>query len=102
MSSFFRSLVAVTAIALIVLLGVPIAAPLVMAQEDESASARDPAQFSRGAQAWSSHCARCHNMRDPQELSDEQWRTVMAHMRVRVGLSAQQAREILVFLQGSN
>ena len=57
---------------------------------------------SRGAVAWAQQCQRCHNMRDPMEFRDDQWRVIMAHMRVRGGLDGQQARDILAFLQASN
>ncbi len=62
----------------------------------------DPMQFVRGAKAWANNCNRCHNMRDPKELRDDQWRAVLSHMRVRGGLTGQETRDILVFLQGSN
>jgi len=62
----------------------------------------DPAAFARGARAWAGQCARCHNMRDPRELRDDQWRAVVTHMRIRAGLTGQQARDILRFLQESN
>ena len=62
----------------------------------------DPMQFGRGAQTWANTCARCHNMRDPKELRDDQWRAAVAHMRVRAGLTGQEARDVLTFLQGSN
>ena len=62
----------------------------------------DPAAFARGARAWAGQCARCHNMRDPRELRDDQWRAVVTHMRVRAGLTGEQARDILRFLQESN
>lgn len=62
----------------------------------------DPAAFARGARAWAEQCARCHNMRDPKELRDDQWRAVVTHMRIRAGLTGQQARDILRFLQESN
>lgn len=62
----------------------------------------DPAAFARGAQAWAGHCARCHNMRDPRELRDDQWRAVVTHMRIRTGLTGRQSRDILRFLQESN
>ena len=62
----------------------------------------DPAQFARGAKTWANTCARCHNMRDPKELRDDQWRAAMAHMRVRAGLTGQEMRDVLTFLQGSN
>lgn len=62
----------------------------------------DPMQFVRGAQTWGDNCARCHNMRDPKELRDDQWRAVVAHMRVRGNLTGAEARDVLAFLQGSN
>ena len=62
----------------------------------------DVMQFARGAQTWANNCARCHNMRDPKELRDDQWRAVVSHMRVRANLTGGEARDVLVFLQGSN
>lgn len=62
----------------------------------------DPAAFARGAKTWADNCARCHNMRDPRELRDDQWRAVVTHMRLRAGLTGEQARDILLFLQESN
>jgi mono/diheme cytochrome c family protein len=58
--------------------------------------------FAQGAQSWANNCARCHNMRDPQDLRDDQWITTVFHMRVRAGLTGQQTRDILTFLQESN
>lgn len=68
----------------------------------QDTAAADPMQFARGAQAWANNCSRCHNMRDPKELRDDQWRAAVGHMRVRAGLTGQEARDILAFLQGSN
>lgn len=62
----------------------------------------DPQRLAHGAQAWAANCARCHNLRDPKELRDDQWRAVVAHMRVRANLTGREARDILAFLQGSN
>ncbi|TXF10470.1 cytochrome c [Pelomicrobium methylotrophicum] len=62
----------------------------------------DPAAFARGAKAWADNCSRCHNVRDPKELRDDQWKPVVTHMRIRAGLTGQEARDILLFLQGSN
>lgn len=76
--------------------------PAAMAADTPAATPADPAQFARGAQTWANTCARCHNMRDPKELRDDQWRAAMAHMRVRAGLTGQETRDVLVFLQGSN
>ncbi len=58
--------------------------------------------LARGAQAWSENCARCHNMRNPTEFRDDLWRPIVTHMRVRAGLTGQQQRDILAFLQASN
>ncbi|WP_169742281.1 c-type cytochrome [Arenimonas metalli] len=64
--------------------------------------AADSTAFARGAQAWADNCARCHAMRDPKSLSDEQWQVAVTHMRLRAGLDGAQADDILVFLKGSN
>lgn len=57
---------------------------------------------SRGATAWVNHCNRCHNIRNPRELRDDQWITTAFHMRVRGGLTGQETRDIITFLQQSN
>lgn len=75
---------------------------LVAATASAAETKSDPAAFARGAKAWVNHCARCHNMRDPRELRDDQWRAVVTHMRIRTGLTGEQARDILRFLQESN
>jgi len=67
-----------------------------------AATQPDLMQFARGAQTWANNCARCHNMRNPKELRDDQWRAVVSHMRVRGNLTGGEARDVLVFLQGSN
>ncbi|MBI4006787.1 MAG: cytochrome c [Gammaproteobacteria bacterium] len=41
-------------------------------------------------------------MRDPKEFRDDLWRPIVNHMRVRAGLTGQQTRDILAFLQSSN
>ncbi len=56
----------------------------------------------RGAKAWVENCVRCHNVRDPKELRDDQWITTTYHMRMRAGLTGQQTRDIIAFLQMSN
>lgn len=58
--------------------------------------------FAQGSKAWSENCARCHNIRSPSDLRDDQWVTTVFHMRVRAGITGQEARDILTFLQGSN
>jgi mono/diheme cytochrome c family protein len=56
----------------------------------------------RGATTWSYNCARCHEMRGPTEFRDDIWKPIVAHMRVRAGLTGQQQRDVLAFLQASN
>ncbi len=55
-----------------------------------------------GAKVWSDNCGRCHNIRDGKELRDDQWISTIFHMRVRAGLTGEDARDILSFLQASN
>lgn len=66
------------------------------------ASEKEPGDFGRGAMQWVDNCGRCHNVRDPKELRDDQWISTVYHMRVRAGLTGQQTRDILAFLQASN
>lgn len=73
-----------------------------LATETASTTAPDMVAFARGAKAWANTCSRCHNMRDPKELSDAQWKIVATHMRLRAGLDGQQVRDITTFLQASN
>ena len=54
-----------------------------------------------GVELWSDNCARCHNLRPPEEFSGSQWATIVHHMRLRANLSGEEAREITKFLQAS-
>lgn len=56
----------------------------------------------RGVKAWTENCMRCHNARDPREYSDDLWKPVITHMRIRAGLTGQQARDILAYFRQSN
>ncbi len=73
-----------------------------IAAESQTTAQTDPMQFAKGAQTWADTCARCHNMRDARSLRDDQWRAAIAHMRVRAGLTATEAKNVLAFLQQSN
>ena len=87
------------------LLAASLTAPAIVSLAAEPAPAaaqEDPMRFVRGAQTWASNCGRCHNMRDPKELRDDQWRAVVAHMRIRAHLTGGEARDVLEFLQQSN
>lgn len=70
------------------------------AAEDKSQT--DRAAFARGAKAWSENCGRCHNIRSPAELSDEEWMVSVTHMRVRANIPGDVARDIIEFLKASN
>lgn len=56
----------------------------------------------RGGKVWAENCTRCHNMRSPTDLSDEEWVASIFHMRLRAGLTGQEARDVLSFLQATN
>lgn len=72
------------------------------APKSESATQADPMQIVRGAKAWSENCARCHNLRSPSELTDEEWDVSVTHMRIRANLPASDTDDIRAFLQASN
>lgn len=58
-----------------------------------------PATGLSGADLYAINCNRCHAERYPKEFQSSQWKTIMIHMRVRAGIPASQAREILKYLQ---
>lgn len=68
----------------------------------EAEKNNDPKQFARGAKGWAENCNRCHNMRDPKELTDWEWEVAVSHM-ARIGnIPRNLARDIEAFLKGSN
>ena len=85
-----------TTLSLAALLGAGI--PQALAQDRH----QSPGELGRGAKLWADNCARCHNMRDPKEFRDDQWRVIIAHMRMRAGFTGQDTRDILTFLQAAN
>ena len=56
----------------------------------------------RGASSWATNCVRCHEMREPSEFDDALWKPVVMHMRLEGGLTGQQTRDILAFIQASD
>jgi cytochrome c5 len=52
-----------------------------------------------GSDLYAINCNRCHAERYPTEFNSAQWKTLMTHMRVRAGLPAKQAKEVLKYLQ---
>jgi len=78
--------------------------PKELATSDKAAAKKKSKKpnFARGAKLWANRCTGCHNIRAPKDLTDSEWKATMMHMRVRAGLSGQDARDILEFLQRSN
>jgi len=74
-------------------------APSAKKSESKKVQAGD---FIRGVRIWADNCTRCHNLRDPKEFNDREWQVVMTHMRVRAGLTGQEMRDVLAFMQQSN
>ncbi len=62
----------------------------------------EPGDFASGSRVWAENCNRCHYVRDPRDLRDDQWITATFHMRIRAGLTGRETRDILTFLQASN
>ncbi len=66
------------------------------------AEPREPGNFANGSRVWVANCSRCHNMRGASELRDDQWISSTYHMRLRAGLTGQETRDVIAFLQASN
>ena len=81
------------------LMSLILASPLSAQQDTENA---DPMQLARGAKAWAENCARCHNLRSPSDLDDEEWHVSVIHMRIRANLPKATADDIMAFLHASN
>jgi hypothetical protein len=62
-------------------------------------TAKTPPKKLTGAELYAINCNRCHPERYPTEFTASQWKTIMLEMRVRANLPAQQANEILKYLQ---
>lgn len=67
-----------------------------------SADYPEAGNFSTGSKVWADNCNRCHNIRGPKELRDDQWITTAFHMRIRGGLTGQETRDVITFLQEAN
>jgi cytochrome c5 len=52
-----------------------------------------------GQELYAINCNRCHSERYPTEWTRAHWRTLMTHMRVRANLPAEQAKEVLKYLE---
>jgi hypothetical protein len=85
-----------------VALSILISAGSGLSQTTEAADFPEKGDFAKGAQSWVENCNRCHNYRDPKELRDDQWITSIYHMRIRAGLTGQETRDLITFMQQSN
>ena len=69
-------------------------------QKADTASCDSPkAEKLSGEDLYAINCNRCHSERYPREWTPSQWKTLILHMRVRANLPADQAREILKYMQ---
>jgi len=73
-----------------------------LANITQAADYPEPGDFARGSRVWAENCGRCHGIRGAKELRDDQWITTVFHMRLRAGLTGQETRDVLTFLQSSN
>jgi mono/diheme cytochrome c family protein len=55
-----------------------------------------------GAKVYEQNCGRCHAEPSPKGRSDKAWRVIVTQMRVRANLTADEARDVLEFLQENN
>ncbi|NNM88436.1 MAG: hypothetical protein HKL95_07940 [Phycisphaerae bacterium] len=63
---------------------------------------KDPAKNETGAQIWSQNCMRCHQLRSPSQYTPAQWGVIVQYMRLKAGLTGEQARKVLAFLKSAS
>ncbi len=66
------------------------------------AAAQETDAVAEGARVYGAMCGRCHNPRSPLERSDQEWVSIINHMRVRANMTGEQVRNVLAFLQATN
>ncbi|MEW5888690.1 MAG: cytochrome c [Pseudomonadota bacterium] len=70
---------------------------------DDGAKKYPAPSVARGKKVWTENCARCHEMRDPKDLTDREWPAVIRHMRIRGGLTGQEERDLFeLFIKGNS
>lgn len=73
------------------------------ASSDQPTTAPANAESGKGgAQLWAENCMRCHNLRAPDEYSDQQWEVAVRHMQLRVPLTGEEYRKIEAFLRSGS
>jgi cytochrome c5 len=65
-------------------------------------SIKDPAANESGAQIWAENCMRCHELRSPSQYTPAQWGVIIQYMRLKAGLTGEQAKKVLAFLQSAS
>ena len=63
---------------------------------------KDPAANESGAQIWAENCMRCHELRSPRQYTPAQWSVIVQFMRLKAGLTGEQARKVLAFLKSAS
>ncbi len=63
---------------------------------------QDPAAHESGAQIWSENCMRCHQLRSPAQYTPAQWGIIVQYMRLKAGLTGEQAKKVLAFLKSAS
>lgn len=74
----------------------PAQAPAVQNQPQSSAKPAQAPESERGEQVFSRNCSRCHKA--PEALPHSISGTVALHMRIRAGLTEQDYKRLLAFL----
>jgi hypothetical protein len=55
-----------------------------------------------GAVLWGENCMRCHSNPSPTDFGDEQWKTIVLHMKIRANLTQDEADKITDFMKSAN
>lgn len=68
----------------------------------EPVQAQQTESIGDGARLWNMTCTRCHNLRPPEERTDQQWDVIVSHMRTRANLTKSEVRAVAAFLKEVN
>ncbi|MCX6290959.1 MAG: cytochrome c [Bacteroidetes bacterium] len=55
-----------------------------------------------GAQLWGENCSRCHNAPTMDQYAKEDWGIIGTHMKLKAGLTAQETKKVVEYLQSGN
>lgn len=65
-------------------------------------TAVDPAPQKSGVELWGNNCVRCHQVPGAPDFSDQEWESIIMHMRAIAKFTKKDAEAIKEFLQASN